>query len=152
VVTPNTCALPERGGRKFVGSNSNKGGLGYFHPHAQFHVDASSETGPPTIFSANVTVGNVNDRGSLGLFMKKRPGPMYDYDHDHEYDQHSSDDRRTQLVISSLFDRSPELSDLANVKLKRMLVERGGGRVKNILVREIGLGMGLCQVPPIQMV
>lgn len=112
MVTPNTCALPERGGRKFVGSNSNKGGLGYFHPHAQFHVDASSETGPPTIFSANVTVGNVNDRGSLGLFMKKRPGPMYDYDHDHEYDQHSSDDRRTQLVISSLFDRSPELSDL----------------------------------------
>ena len=117
VVTPNTCALPERGGRKFVGSNSNKGGgLGYFHPHAQFQVDAgrdSSETsGSPALFSANVTVGNVNDRGSLGLFMKKRPGSMYDYDHDREYDQQSSDDKRTQRVLSSLFHRSPESSDL----------------------------------------
>ncbi|KAF8816141.1 hypothetical protein BYT27DRAFT_7051219, partial [Phlegmacium glaucopus] len=55
VVAPNTCALPERGGRKFIGSNHSKGGLGYFHPHAKFQVDAvrierdSSEMAPPTI-------------------------------------------------------------------------------------------------------
>jgi hypothetical protein len=55
----------------------------------------------------------------------------------------------TVIIIIIAFSYTPFIS---NVKLKRMLVERGGGRVKNILVREIGLGMGLCQVPPIQMV
>jgi len=122
VVTPNVCALPERGGRKFIGSSSssNQGGLGYFHPHAKFQVNAvrvecdSVETVSPTIFSASVTVGNVNERGSVELFMKKRTGPIYDYDY--EYDQYSSHDQQTQhaehVVSSLLFDHSSDSSDL----------------------------------------
>jgi len=120
VVTPNICALPERGGRKFSGSNSNQGGgLGYFHPHAKFQVNNavrdSVETVSPAIFSASVTVGNINDCcGSVELFMKKRSGPMHDYDYD--YDQYSSHDQHTQhaphIVSSLLFDRSSSSSDL----------------------------------------
>lgn len=117
VVTPNICALPERGGRKFIGSNSNQGGLGYFHPHAKFQVNTvrdSTETVSPTIFSASVTVGNINDCGSVDLFMKKRSGPMYDYDYD--YDQYSRYDQHTQhaeqVVSSLLFDHSLDSSDL----------------------------------------
>ena len=117
VVTPNICALPERGGRKFIGINSNQGGLGYFHPHAKFQVNAvrverdSVETvSSPTIFSASVTVGNVNECGSMELLMKKRSGPIYDYDH--EYDQYSSHDQHIQHVPSLLFDHSSDSSDL----------------------------------------
>jgi len=120
VVTPNVCALPERGGRKFTGSNSNQGGLGYFHPHAKFQVNAvrdSVETvsSSPTIFSASVTVANINERGSVELFMKKRSGPMHDYDY--EYDQYSSHDQQhtqhTEHIVSSLlFDNSSDSSDL----------------------------------------
>ena len=117
VVTPNICALPERGGRKFTGSNSNQRGLGYFHPHAKFQVNAardSVETVSPTIFSASVTVGNINECGSVELFMKKRSGPVYDYDY--EYDQYSSHDQHTQhaehVVSSLLFDCSSDSSDL----------------------------------------
>ena len=121
VVTPNICALPERGGRKFTGSsNGNQGGLGYFHPHAKFQVNTvrverdSVETVSPTIFSASVTVGNVNERGSVELYMKKRSGPLYDYDY--EYDQYSSHDQHTQhaehVVSSFLFDHSSGSSDL----------------------------------------
>lgn len=119
VVTPNTCALPERGERKFIGSSSNIE-RGYFHPHAKFQVDAlrverdSSETPTSALFSASVTVSNANGgESAVGLFMRKRSGPMYDYD----YDQYSSHDQHTQHaaqhVISSLmFDRSSESSDL----------------------------------------
>jgi hypothetical protein len=123
VVTPNVCALPERGGRKFVGSSSNSnqggggGGLGYFHPHAKFQVNAvrgdSVETVSPTIFSASLTVGNINECGSVELFMKKRSGPMYDYDY--EYDQYSSHDQHhthTQHASSLLFAHSSDSSDL----------------------------------------
>ena len=132
VVTPNVCALPERGGRKFIGStngNQNQGGgLGYFHPHAKFQVntvrverDSVVETVSPTIFSASVTVGNVNECGSVELYMKKRSGPMYDYDYD--YDQYSSsthDQQQQQhttqhaehVVSSLLFDHSSGSSDL----------------------------------------
>jgi len=112
VVSPNTCALPERGDRKVIGRNSNKGGLGYFHPHAGFQVDAarvegdSLETASPAIFSASVTVGNVTECGSVGLFMKQRSGTLYEY----EYDQQSS---HAQHVITPLvFDCSSESSDL----------------------------------------
>lgn len=125
VVTPNTCALPERGGRKFTGNSSGNqgGGLGYFHPHAKFQVNAvrdSVETVSPTIFSASVTVGNINERGSVELFMKKRSVvPMYDYN-DYEHDQHSGHDQQhTQhaehtIVSSLLFDHhhSSDSSDL----------------------------------------
>ena len=119
MVTPNTCALPERGGRKFIGSSSNQGGLGYFHPHAKFQVNTArvdrdfAETSP-TIFSASVTVGSVNECGSVELFMKKRSGSMYDYDY--EYDQYSSHDQHAQhaehVVSSLLFDHSSDSSDL----------------------------------------
>ena len=115
VVTPNICALPERGGRKLIGSNSsNPGGLGYFHPHAKFQVNTvrverdSVETVSPTIFSASVTVGNVNECGSVELYMKKRSGPVYDYDY--EYDRYSSHDQHTQHAL--LFDHSSDSSDL----------------------------------------
>jgi len=96
VVTPNVCALPERGGRKFVGSNSNnQGGLGYFHPHAKFQVNAVR-----------------SERDSVELFMKKRSGPMYDYDYDYEYDQYSSHDQHAEHIVSSLlFDHSSDSSD-----------------------------------------
>ena len=98
------------------------GGLGYFHPHSKFPVDVgrverdSSETVSPAIFSASVTVGNVNDCGSVGLFMKKRSGPLYDHDYDYDYDQCSSHDQHTQHaqhVFSPLnFDCSSKSSDL----------------------------------------
>jgi len=124
VVTPNTCALPERGGRKFVGSNSNQG-LGYFHPHANFQVNNavrdSVETVvvSPTIFSASVTVGTgniqVNECGSLELFsMKKKrsPGPML-YDHDYDPFSFSSHDQQQhiqQTEHSLLFDNFSDSS------------------------------------------
>lgn len=124
VVSPNICALPERGGRSFIGSNSNQGGgaLGYFQPRAKFQVNAvrverdSVEAVPPTIFSASVTVGNVNDCGSM-LFMKKHSGPMYDYDyqyssHDNQHTQHAEHVQVQAAVSSLLFDRSSDSSDL----------------------------------------
>jgi len=111
VVTPNICALPERGGRKLIGSStSNQGGVGYFHPHAKFQVSTvrverdSVETVSPTIFSASVTVGNVNECGSVELYMKKRSGPVYDYDY--EYDRYSRHDQHTQQAL--LFDNSSD--------------------------------------------
>ena len=137
VVSPNVCALPERGGRMFVGSNNNNnnnrnnqggGGLGYFHPHAKFQVNAAvrdsvvvektkttTVSSSPTIFSASVTVGNINECGSVEVFTsmttKKRTGPpppsMYDYDYDYEYDQYSSsshhDHHQQQHTTSLLF-------------------------------------------------
>jgi len=111
VVTPNVCALPERGGRKFIGGNSNQGGVGYFHPHAKFQV----ETVSPTIFSASVTVGNVNECGSVELLMKKRSGPVVYYDYEN-YDQYSSHVQHVQnaphVVSSLLFDHSSDSSDI----------------------------------------
>lgn len=119
VVAPNLCALPERGGRNIIGGNINQGGLGYFHPHAKFQVDAvrverdSSETVQvsPAIFSAtrSVTLGNVNDCGSVGLLKKKRSGPMYKYDE--QYSSHNQHNQHAQHVISSLIlDTSTESS------------------------------------------
>jgi len=117
VVAPNLCALPERGGRKIIGGNINQGGRGYFHPHAKFQVEAvrverdSSETVSPAIFSASVTLGNVNDCGSVGLLKKKRSPPMYKYDE--QYSSHNQHNQHAQDVISSLIlDTSAESSDL----------------------------------------
>jgi hypothetical protein len=110
VVTPNTCALPERGGRKFV--MSNQGGLSYFHPNAKLQANAVRdpvEMVSPTIFSASVTVGNFNEcGGSLDLFMKKqRSGTMYDYD-----DQYSNHDQQAEHIVSSLlYDHSSDSGD-----------------------------------------
>lgn len=87
VVTPNICALPERGGRKFTGSNSSQG-LGYFHPHAKLQANTvrdSVETVSPTIFSK-----------------QRSTGPMYDHDY-YDYDH---------VVASLLFDASLDSSDL----------------------------------------
>lgn len=124
VVTPNICALPERGGRKFIGSsNSNQGGLGYFHPHAKFQVNTvrverdSVEAVSPTIFSASVTVGNVNECESVELFMKKRrSGPVYDYDYDYDrsYSSHDQHTQHAEHVVSSLLydHHSSDSSDL----------------------------------------
>ena len=117
-VTPNICALPERGGRMFIGSNDNQGGLGCFHPHTQFQVDAvrverDSSTASPITFSASLTVGNISN--SMGLFRKKRLGPMYEYDYDCEYDQYSSRDQYTphaRHVIPSFILDPPSDSDL----------------------------------------
>jgi len=118
VVAPNLCALPERGGRQIIVGNINQGGLGYFHPHAKFQVDAvrverdSSETvSPPTFFSASVTLGNANDCGSVGLLKKKRSGPMYKYDE--QYSNRNHKNQHAQHVIPSLImDSSEESSDL----------------------------------------
>jgi len=110
VVAPNLCALPERGGRKIIGGNINQGGLGYFHPAVRVERD-STETVSPTIFSARVTLGNVNDCGSVGLLKKKRSGPMYKYDE--QYSSYNQHNQHAQHVISSLIlDTSAESSDL----------------------------------------
>jgi len=93
VVAPNLCALPERGGRNFIGGNIIQGGLGYFHPHARFQVDTvrverdSSETVSPAIFSASVSLGNGNDCGTVGLFKKKQSRPMYE--DEEQYSSHN---------------------------------------------------------------
>lgn len=125
VVSPNVCALPERGSRKFIGSNGNQGGLGYFHPHAKFQVDPErdfSETVSPALFSASVAVG-INHCGSVGLFhvREKLSGPVHQFDYDYEYDQYSSHDQHTQHaqhVISSLtLDPSSEPLDLSAFRL-----------------------------------
>ena len=117
VVAPNLCALPERGGRTIIGGKINQGGLGYFHPHAKFQFNAvrverdSSETVSPAIFGASVTLGNVNDCGSVGLLKKKRSRSMYKYDE--QYSSHNQHNQHAQHVISSLIlDTSAESSDL----------------------------------------
>ena len=105
VVAPNTCALPERGVGKLSGSNghSTAGGLGYFHPHAMFQVD-----GGRVESSTSVTVGNINDPGSVESFMKRRSGPIYEYEYDQQ-PNHDQDTQHAQHVISSLiFDCSSE--------------------------------------------
>ena len=121
VVTPNVCALPERGGRMFFGNsngNGNQGGLGaggggYFHPHAKFQVNAAvrvvergdsgvetvSVSSSPTIFSASVTVGNVvvnNECGSVELLTmktkKKKKRHSGSIIYDYDYDASDSSD------------------------------------------------------------
>ena len=44
VVAPIFVPFLNVGGRKFIGSNSNQGRRGYFHPHAKFQVNAARDS------------------------------------------------------------------------------------------------------------